>query len=508
MRIEAIAGMGASDEFRLSGVFELTEWLTRGQQAAQACRFEEGRQAYAQALELEPTSLDALRGLGYVLLQLKRLAESLDAVERALRVDPSDLLSLMLMGRLCLRLHQPALAETRFRQILQRIPNSEAAHSGLIDAHVALGGLQEARALCAQVLASNPVSEVGHLAAARLDAYELQDERALSHFDVLLRLRPDHPAHRYNRSLCLLRLGRHQEGWRDYEQRFAAGAVHLDWPATPRWDGGPVRHLLVLAEQGLGDAILFARFLREAAARCERLTFACADSLAGLIGRSLGIECVPEDPLQRPPHDAHLPLMSLPLVLQVPDATAARPAYLSCDPLRRAQWSAALGPSPGSAPRIGLVHATSVAHSTEENPFTRRSCAAADLLALVQGTGFEVYNLNLGRAAEAARSELPGLRELQRPIENFDDTAAVFGLLDAVVSVDTAAAHLAGAVGAPLQLLLPPSPDWKWQARVAPAPWYETARLAQRASGAGWAATVALVAERLQRTLRVPAAGR
>ena len=488
-------------------MYQATDCLTRGQRAIEAYRFDEARLAYAQALELAPGSVDALRGLGYALFQLRRLSEALEAIDGALRLDPTDLLSRLLMGRLCLRLQQPAAAEANFRQILQRIPASEAATSGLIDALVAQGGQEEAGALCADLLAANSASEVAHLAAARLAGFQCQHERALSHFDELLRLRPGNPVHRYNRSLCLLRLGRLAEGWLDYEQRFAAGVVHLRCPSTPRWDGRPVRHLLVLAEQGLGDTILFARFLREAAAQCERLTLACSDSLAGLIGRSLRIECVSEDLHHWPQHDAHVPLMSLPLVLQLPDATAARPAYLSCDPFRRAQWSSALACSPGSAPRIGIVHATSVAHSTEENPFTRRSCAAADLLALVQASGLEVYNLNLGRAAEAARSELPGLRELPRPIESFEDTAAVVGLLDAVVSVDTAGAHLAGAIGTPLQLLLPAAPDWKWQTQSAAAPWYETAQLARRPPGAGWAAAVSLVTERLQRALRAPSTG-
>jgi len=489
-------------------MFEASDCLTRGKRALEALRFDEARLAYARALELAPGSIDALRGLGYALFQLRRLAEALEAIDSALRVDPTDLLSRLLMGRLCLRLQQPAAAEANFRQILQRIPSSEAAASGLIDALVAQGGADEAGTLCADLLATNPASEVAQLAAARLAGFLCQHERALSHFDELLRLRPANPVHRYNRALCLLRLGRFAEGWLDYEQRFAAGVVHLRCPATPRWDGQPVGHLLVLAEQGLGDAILFARFLRDATIRCERLTLACADSLAGLLGRSLGIECVSDDGSHWPEHDAHLPLMSLPLVLKLPDASAARPAYLSCDPPRRAQWSSALGCRPGSAARIGIVHATSVAHSTEENPFTRRSCAPADLLALVQEAGLEVYNLNLGQAAEAARSQLPGLRELPRPIESFEDTAAVIGCLDAVVSVDTAGAHLAGAIGAPLQLLLPAAPDWKWQTQSAAAPWYETVHLARRPHSGGWAAAVSLVAERLRRALLVPAAAR
>ncbi len=483
-------------------MYEATECLSRGQQALEAFRFDDARLAYAQALEHAPQSVDALRGLGYSLFQLRRLAEALDAIDGALRIDSSDLLSRLLMGRLCLRLQQPGLAEDNFRQILQRIPASEAATSGLIDALVAQGGREEAARLCTDLLGANPGSEVALLAAARLAGFECQDKRALFHFDQLVQLRPGNPVHRYNRALCLLRLGRLAEGWRDYEYRFSCGAVHLRCPSTPRWDGRPGRHLLVLAEQGLGDAILFTRFLPFASARCERLSFACPAPLAALIGRSMGVACVSDDPRHWPEHDVHVPLMSLPLVLQIPDATAAGPAYLWSDPARREQWASSLGQRSGLAPRIGLVHATSAAHATEENPFTRRSCAAADLLPLAQGTGFQVYNLNLGRAAEAARRDLPGLRDLPAPIESFEDTAAIISLLDAVVSVDTASAHVAGAIGAPVQLLLPAAPDWKWQPHADASPWYESVQRVRQPAAGGWIATATLAAERLKRTLR------
>jgi len=128
----------------------------------------------------------------------------------------------------------------------------------------------------------------------------------------------------------------------------------------------------------------------------------------------------------------------------------------------------------------------SVAHSTEQNPFTRRSCRAADLGPILQGGDVLAYNLNLGRPAEQARNELPRLLDLPGEIRDFDDTAAVVGLLDAVVSVDTACAHVAGAVGTPLLLLLPQSPDWKWQPAKDQAPWYAAMQRFTQASAPGW----------------------
>jgi len=151
-----------------------------------------------------------------------------------------------------------------------------------------------------------------------------------------------------------------------------------------------------------------------------------------------------------PQHDAHVPLMSLPHVLGLgASAAAVRPPYLTPDPARRARWSEAMGPRADAQLRIGVVHATSVAHSTEENPWTRRSCQAADLEPLTQAPGVLAFNLNLGRAAGQARAELPALRDLPGALTDFEDTAAVVSLMDALVCVDTAMVHVAGAIGTP-----------------------------------------------------------
>lgn len=490
--------MGANESYRVGSIFESTKWLTRGQRALEQCRFDDARLAYAKALELAPDSIDALRGLGYALFQLRQLAESLETLERALRIDPTDLLSRLLMGRLCLRLQQPVGAVEHFQAILQRIDNSAAARSGLIDAYVALGQLGQAEALCQEILRAEPESEVGHLAAARLAGFKRDDEAALSRFERLVQLWPNGASHRYNRGLCLLRMGRFDDGWRDYEFRFAAGAVNLRLPSTPRWDGGRVSRLLVLAEQGLGDAILFSRFVPQAAGLADQVTLVCPDSLVGLFTRSLGCTCISDRTESWPQHDAHVPLMSLPLVLGLGAAAVApRPAYLTVDPARLQRWVSLIGSRASGPLRIGIVHATSVAHSTEENPWTRRSCRPEELLPIVQVAGVEAYNLNLGKVGLEANAALPGLRELPRPLDDFDDTAAVVSLLDAVVSVDTACAHVAGAIATPVFVRLPPMPDWKWHTNAAGPPWYESARLTREDHTGRWAAVAASLLQRM-----------
>jgi Flp pilus assembly protein TadD len=481
-------------------MYEPTESLTRGQRAVEACRFDEAWLAYARALEYAPQSIDALRGVAYSLLQLGRLPGSLDALERALRIDPTDLLSRLLMGRLCLRLQQAAGAEEHFRSILERIPASEAARSGLIDALVAQDDLAGAKAESDGVLKANPDSEVGNLAAARLAGFECDDQRALDHFSKLVRLRPAHAGHLYNRGLCLLRLGRYEEGWRDFEYRFASGAVHVKLPDSPRWDGRPVDRLLLVAEQGLGDTVLFSRFIADAAGRARQMVLVCPDALAGLLGRSLGRACVADTAGTWPQHDAHLPLMSLPHVLGLGAAAVAeRDPYLAPDPARCARWAGAIEAGSRGKRRIGIVHATSVAHSTEQNPRTRRSCSVADLDPLIRMDGVVAFNLNLGHVAEQARIGSSALQDLPMPLADFDDTAAVLQSMDAVVCVDTAVAHVAGATGAQAALLLPYVRDWRWSLREGRVPWYRSVQTAAQREPGQWSAPVAQLQAALTR---------
>jgi len=480
-------------------MIEASKSLRKAQRAVDESRFDDARLDYARALVLSPYSVEAWRGMGYSLLQLGNLSASLDALERALRLDQSDLLSLLLMGRLALRLQQPAAAKSHFEAILARLPASESARSGLVDALVAQGNLDGARAQAELLLREAPASEVGALAAARVAFFERDDERALRHFSRLVELRPAHAGHRYNRALCLLRLGRYQQAWNDYEERFAAGAVFVPFPKSPRWDGAPVGHLLIVAEQGLGDTILFSRFIAQAATRAQRVTLCCPPSLRAVLARSLGVPCVAQAAADRsgqgwPEHDAHVALMSLPHRLGAgAGALQPRPPYLVPDPARCAAWQQAFGARNG--PRIGVVHSASTAHSTEANPFMKRSCAPVDLGPLVALPGVATYNLNLGPAAEVARRELPQLRDLPLPLADFDDSAAAMQCLDAVVSVDTAAAHVAGSSGVPLYLLLPFSHDWRWARLDGAPPWYPQVQTFLQDHPGDWAEPVRRMTE-------------
>lgn len=428
-----------------------------------------------------------LREAGHRLLLDNRPAEALAVLVEAVQRFPDDMLARLSLARLCLRLQEPAAAEEQFRVILARVPASEAARSGLVDVALARNDITAAWQMVREMLALDAGSAVALAAAARVAEMAGDHVGALAWHDRLVAATPDDAGHRYHRARTLLRLGRWEEGWRDYECRFAAGAVALPTPASPRWHGGVVGHLLLLAEQGFGDTIQFARLVPLVRERAKHITLACPAPLRTLLGRSLGIDTVTGTP-PWPPHDAHLPLMSLPHVLGLGDRAAGSDGrILRPDPARVALWRDRLALR-ASRLAVGLAAAASAAHATEQRPQTQRSCLPGDLVPLSGLPGVELIAIGGDGTA------LPGIRPLPQPAADFDDTAAIVSLVDVVVSVDTATAHIAGALGRPLALLLPFAADWRWATNVERTAWYPTARLFRQHRAGQWSEPMAAVA--------------
>jgi Tfp pilus assembly protein PilF len=476
----------------------LDDVLALGQQALSAVRFAEAEACFRQLLAWQPHSAEVMRSLAFALFQQGKLAETLALLEETVKRAPGDLLARLLFGRLCLRLQEPAAAEKHFQRILKKIPASEPALSGLIDVAIARNDTQEAQRLVKRVLALNPRSEVGLQAAARLADMLADYSLAHAYYDQLVKLAPHHPGHRYHRARSLLRRAHWREGWSEYETRFASGIVPFPSVESPRWAGEPTGHLLLVSEQGLGDSIQFARFVRAAKAYAQNVTLACPAPLMSLLGRSFQTPVVDVAACDWPKHDAHAPLMSLPFLLGLGESQAATsPAYLVPCAERMSLWARQLEADPKKC-RIGFVHATSVAHSTEQLPHTRRSCALADLAPLFQLNSMSFYSLQVGAGEQPTATMPRQWYDCTSEIRDCDDTAALIAQLDHVVAVDTAVAHIAGALGKPVSLLLPFSADWRWMENVARTDWYDSVNLFRQKAPGDWQEPVQAVKDCLE----------
>ncbi|HET9045699.1 MAG TPA: DUF5672 family protein [Casimicrobiaceae bacterium] len=421
-------------------------------------------QGYRAALAASPVQPHAMHYLGVIAYQRGDFAGALPLIERSAALLPAEPefhnnagLVLAAMGR-----HDDATAA--YRRTLALAPQHATAWSNV--------GLS--------LTATNALP-------AAIDAFS----RAIT-------IAPDHGEAHWNFALALLRSGDFTRGLREYEWRLRLPAFRgAAPPPTPRWTGDDVagKTLLVIAEQGLGDTLHFLRFARDLTARGARVVVEVPRALAKLATTVPGVAAVTARDEPRPPHDAWIPLMSVPLAIgltKLPD-TAVVP-YLAIDPARRTEVAAELGRVTPRRPRVGIAWA-----GAPDNTQDRlRSCPLAALATLLQRDDVTWVSLQKGDGEEEIAT-VPAAERLALidARNDFDSTAALVAGLDLVITVDTSIAHLAGALARPVWILLPYAADWRWQQTRSDTPWYPTARLFRQPRSADWGSVVRDVAAAL-----------
>jgi len=268
-------------------------------------------------------------------------------------------------------------------------------------------------------------------------------------------------------------------GWAEHEWRWQCkGRPRLPSLPAPRWHGEALagRTLLILAEQGIGDTIQFVRYVPLLAARGGRMMLSCPPELYRLMqGQKLpGLSQLTPVANPQSGYDLHCPLMGLPLCFgTTPGSIPAKVPYIAADPELTGQWRDRIA-SADARPRVGIAWAGNRAHTNDRN----RSLPATYLSALAGVSGVVFHSLQ--KSQSPGTVETPPALALQdntATLADMADTAALIANLDLVISVDTAVAHLAGAMGKPVWLLLPFAPDWRWFLARPDSPWYPTMRL-------------------------------
>lgn len=364
--------------------------------------------------------------------------------------------------------------------------------------------LEEAAALWARCRHTRPehLGILTNLAVCLKKLGRLDEAEAL--FQRAQALAPDDPEVRTGHALLALLTGRLAEGGRHWEARhdkavpmdhYVAGRLP-ELRRRPRWEGqsDPGIHLFIHAEQGLGDSLQYIRFVEVARARVGRVTVACQRPLMGVLAGCRGIDrlMLRDDPIPDD-HTHHTLLMSLPhaMGLGLSDL-APRVPYLTIDPARVAARRPP--PDPDGRLRVGLVWSGNPSHADD----SARSIPLSLLAPLLEVPGVMPVSLQKGgdgRLADMGWSErLPSWVPDRFGME---DTAALILSLDLVIAVDTSVAHLAGALGRPVWLLLPFAPDWRWLVDREDSPWYPTMRLFRQTTRDDWPGVIARVAAAL-----------
>jgi tetratricopeptide (TPR) repeat protein len=492
-------------------------------------RFDDAVASYRRALALKPDFAAALHNLGLALQQQGQLAAAQRALEQALQLTPDDVDALFNLGNVLAARGEMEQAVDHYLKVVTRAPHYVEAYNNL---GVALGklGRPDLAAECyRRVLALQPANAAAHnnygqLLAGRdeleaaaecfnkalaldprhVDAYvnlgnllleQGRPQAAHQTFERALALDPAHESAHWNDGLALLVAGDLANGFRQWRWRVAASKRFT----AREWRGEELEGatILVHAEQGFGDIIQFARYLPLVAGRGGRVLLEAPSELHRLLAGIEGVEQVLATGEPLPDFTWQAPLLSLPVAFGTELATVpAAVPYLRADRLAVEEWRRRLA-HPGL--KVGLVWAGRPEHNRDRH----RSLPLAQLspLAAVEGPTF--FALQKGAAVSEAERAPPGMTiEILAPLlGDFADTAAAIMALDLVISVDTSVAHLAGALGKPVWLLLPFAPDWRWLEARSDSPWYPTARLFRQREPRRWESMVAAVTEALQVTV-------
>jgi Tfp pilus assembly protein PilF len=427
-------------------------------------RCEEAMAAYDAAHALAPVDPDALNGRGVALMRLSRTAEALASFERALALAPDHIDALGNRGNALLKLNRPGEAIASYDAGLRLVPG-------------------HARLLTNQAVALR-----------RLD----RPHEALLGLSRALVSNPEFAEARFVHSLVKLALGDFAAGWRAYESRWdtAALAPHRRDFKQPLWLGDrPLagKTILIYAEQGYGDTIQFVRYAPRVVALGAKVILEVQPELVRLMAACLDIEVIAHgQPL--PPFDLQCPLMSLPLAFCTQLSTIPADIPYIMPP---AEDAAALpDDGRGRRPLIGLVWAGDRLHKNDSN----RSMPLSTLRPLLDLPHLQFVRLQqeIGAQDVEVLRRHPQLRTAG-PFRDFAETAAAIARLDAVIAVDTAVAHLAGAMGKPLFALLPFGADFRWLRERPDSPWYPSARLFRQHVFDDWGRAVEMLRQELMR---------
>ena len=467
-------------------------------------RQSEADAAYRRALELKPDFPEAHYNLGLLLQNSLRLAEAEAAYSRVLALNPDHAEAHNNLGVLLRKRKRLPEAEAAFRCALELNPQHGGAYSNLgillYDTH----RLPEAEAAFRRALELNPRhgGAYNNLGILLYDTHRLPEAEAA--LRRALELKPDSAEARFQLSLLLLALRRYQEAWPLYESRYApdmAGSTTtIPGLSYPQWQGESLtgKSLVIRPEQGFGDYIQFARYAPLLKARgVSRLTLVCPKPLQALLETVEGVDAVVTDLVQVPVHDYWSFILSLPLhfATTADSIPAASLPYVHALPERIAQWRDRL---PAAAVRkVGLVWKGQPLHKNDAN---RSLPGLASLAPLWSIPGVTFISLQKGQGEEEAAQPPAGqpLMALGAQMSDFADSAAIVSQLDLVICVDTAIAHLAGAMNKPCWLLLPAvGTDWRWLMDRVDSPWYPSVRLFRQSDTGDWSATIDEVAAAL-----------
>jgi tetratricopeptide (TPR) repeat protein len=442
-------------------------YRTQGQVLREMGRADMAALSYEAVILLDKDDAKALQQRALALNDAKEHEAALESVERAIAMEPDTADFYLTRGVIQRRARMYDAAIDSARKAVELAPHNPAGHTNIGRVLEELGRVDEAMDCYEQALAVDPAC-------------------ALAHF---------------NRGLIQLQAGNYADGWQSYEWRWRAELLSVYKEKRnfeqPLWTGEQSlegKTILLWGEQGLGDTLQFCRYASLAAQRGATVILEVKKELVGLMGTLAGVSQIVAKGEPAPAFDLHCPLMSLPLAFGTRlETIPAGAPYLASDPAKVAHWARVLGEK--TRLRVGVVWSGNPKYQND----AIRSITLGQLDRLFgEDCEFVVLQKEVRAADKLVLDLSRNVRQFAAAIHDFSDTAALCELMDVIITVDTSVAHLAGALGKPVWVLLPNRPDWRWLLEREDSPWYPNTKLYRQPSAGDWNAVVGKVHEDLR----------
>jgi FKBP-type peptidyl-prolyl cis-trans isomerase 2 len=427
--------------------------------------YDEAIDSYREAIRLNPNHAEAFYNLGVALHKKGHIDQAIIYYEIAIGLNQTFAEAHYNLGIAFKDKGQPDEAVQCFQRVLQLNPN----HAG---AYYNFGGML---------------------------VFKGKYDEALWCYRKALELKPDYPEAQWNIALINLLQGKFGEGWKGYEWRWQLKDISITRTfSQPRWDGSDItgRTILLYAEQGFGDTIQFIRYAPLVAQRGAKVIIECQKELTSLLQNVEGIQKVVANGESLPGFDMQCPLLSLPMIFGTTiENIPAHIPYVTANANSVQKWKDKVLKN-ASKLNVGLVWSG----DPDNSKIRDKSFPLDTFLPLAKIDNISFYSLQKGNSAKEAINPPGGMRisDYTEEIADFSDTAALIQNLDTIISVDTAVAHLAGALGKPVWTLLPFAPDWRWMLEREDSPWYPTMRLFRQPSPGDWESVIVRIKEALK----------
>jgi tetratricopeptide (TPR) repeat protein len=431
-----------------------------------------------------------------------RLADAKRLLDCVLAASPQQGDALHLAGIVAFRMGDPAKSLELMEASLRHGIDTPLYLRNICEVYRTLGRLDDALATAQRATMLAPADPLCLHNQAIIHYHRGELDACLDCAGRALRIDPSLPGGHFVRAEALLQRGELEEGWEEYEWRFRIGGAAPLMPPTdkPQWQGEPLgdRTLLLIADQGFGDAIQFCRYIPWAEERCPNIALACSAELAHLLRQVAPRARLFQKWPDCPDYAAFAALSGLPRLAKTRvDNIPAPIPYLRPDPARVALWKHRLeGLVPEGFRRIGVIWAGRPTHNNDRN----RSATLTDFLPIANVPGVALLALQKGPKTGQA-GEYWGrapLINVGAEIQDYDDTMAILENIERLVTVDTSVAHLAGAMGRPVWIMLPKAPDWRWLLDREDTPWYPSVRLFRQTQVRRWDDVAQRMAQRLR----------